>query len=378
MIPAVPAYLGQQFETAPPGHRFSVYFSVWSPQNWEIDKTRKATALKKVLQLPAASHEQIEALRERQQRLLLALPETGRLMLAAVTTAPLVTGMGMEHPLENGFAFLNPYGIPYLPGSGIKGVLRRAAEELRDAGSGWSDEIVEKLFGHQDSDDARRGALVFWDSIPEIKGNALAMDVMTPHYGEYYQGEFSPHDAGQPNPIVFMVIPPESRFTFQVMADEDRLPEGLLAGRWKTLLAAAAEHAFEWLGFGAKTSVGYGALERDRDAETEQERQYREAEKKMLEEKERRARLAAMSPLERDIGEIGSIEALVKALEQGHWSGDDQGRAATMIRDKMVSEKVWREKSEKKRPEKDKQYQRTLRVMKFLGNRDTTGHEHTD
>jgi CRISPR-associated protein Cmr6 len=31
--------------------------------------------------------------------------------------------------------------------------------------------------------------------------------------------------------------------------------------RWKVLLTVAFEHAFEWLGFGAKTSVGYGAME---------------------------------------------------------------------------------------------------------------------
>jgi CRISPR-associated protein Cmr6 len=372
MIPAVPAYLGDQFKTAPPGHRFSLYFPVWCPQSWEIEKKGKAGALKKILELPVASREQIAALRDRQQCLAVALLETGRLMLEAVTTAPLVTGMGMEHPLENGFAFLNPYGIPYLPGSSIKGVLRRAAEELRDAGSDWSDETVERLFGCEDSDDARRGALTFWDSIPEIKGNALAMDVMTPHYGEYYQGKSSPHDAGQPNPIVFMVIPPESRFSFQITADDGRLPEELQAGAWKILMETAAEHAFEWLGFGAKTSVGYGALERDRDAETKHERRHREAEKKRLEEKERQAHLAAMSPLERDIEEIGPIGALVKALGEGRWSGDDEYRAAEIIKDKMIKEKVWKEKSGKKRPEKDKLYQRTLLVMKSLAKQ---GHD---
>lgn len=31
--------------------------------------------------------------------------------------------------------------------------------------------------------------------------------------------------------------------------------------QWQTLLTAAFEHAFEWLGFGAKTAVGYGTME---------------------------------------------------------------------------------------------------------------------
>jgi CRISPR-associated protein Cmr6 len=34
---------------------------------------------------------------------------------------------------------------------------------------------------------------------------------------------------------------------------------------WKALLQSAFEHAFQWLGFGAKTAVGYGAMDhRDR------------------------------------------------------------------------------------------------------------------
>lgn len=44
--------------------------------------------------------------------------------------SPLATGLGNPHAVENGFAFLTPYGLPYIAGSGVKGVFRRAAEEL--------------------------------------------------------------------------------------------------------------------------------------------------------------------------------------------------------------------------------------------------------
>ena len=38
-----------------------------------------------------------------------------------------------------------------------------------------------------------------------------------------------------------------------------RLPESL-QNTWRDLLQTAFDHAFEWVGFGAKTSVGYGAM----------------------------------------------------------------------------------------------------------------------
>jgi len=35
-----------------------------------------------------------------------------------------VTGMGSSHPAENGFSWHPVLGTPYLPGAGVKGLLR--------------------------------------------------------------------------------------------------------------------------------------------------------------------------------------------------------------------------------------------------------------
>ena len=69
----------------------------------------------------------------------------------------------------------------------------------------------------------------------------------------------TPHDAGQPTPVSFLALPAGSVFDFHIICNEGRLPTSL-AGRWTGLLDAAATHAFDWLGFGAKTAVGYGAM----------------------------------------------------------------------------------------------------------------------
>jgi CRISPR-associated protein Cmr6 len=113
--------------------------------------------------------------------------------------------------------------------------------------------------------------------LPRLEGEQLLVDVMTPHQTHYYQpkaggarandkntaGSSSPHDSGQPNPIHFLTVPPGSGFVFHVACDPARLLPVLQDGRWRERLAEAFEHAFEWLGFGAKTAVGYGAMARD-------------------------------------------------------------------------------------------------------------------
>jgi CRISPR-associated protein Cmr6 len=246
--------------------------------------------------------------------------------------APFITGLGNEHPLENGFAFLNPYGMPYLAGSGVKGVVRRAAEELASGEWGeseWTQADVWCLFGidgeewgdgvpasradiefylspfsgdsSQTHADYRgqlariagtlkavayspehfhqfrrelhiRGLLSFWDTIPDC-GKQLRVEIMTAHHSDYLFGKGSPHDSEQPNPIRFLSVAPGSSFNFIVNCDQSRLTRlwPALADRWQSLLESAFEHAFQWLGFGAKTRVGYGAMTIDVNAMEERD-----------------------------------------------------------------------------------------------------------
>ena len=106
------------------------------------------------------------------------------------------------------------------------------------------------------------------------------VEIMTPHQSHYYQGKdvagsTNPHDSGSPNPISFLTVPPKSQFAFHVLCNNARLehlaPDLANNDRWKALLTEAFEHAFAWLGFGAKTSVGYGAMNSDAMQQKRQE-----------------------------------------------------------------------------------------------------------
>ena len=281
-IAAVPSYLQSEnpefYLSAPPGHRFLLYLAAWGEnhQNGTLDWRMKDRVRKMSLQggqivpivppqwvdipndqyactlaaglrpsddplkprprVPQADtglrpwRPMMDAILARQAAMASSVPVSARLCLPALATAPFTTGLGNEHPLENGFAFLNPYGLPYLPGSGVKGVLRQAVRELasgdwgaspwresnrslsevetnaaaRDTAQSVND--LDALFGREDSNNALRGALSFWDVIPQIKGDSLMVEIMTPHQGHYYQqkpaaGSTSPHDSGQrPSP----------------------------------------------------------------------------------------------------------------------------------------------------------------------------------
>lgn len=453
-IAAVPAYLGRDFKDASPGLRFGMYLPIWTerpdqeadvrkraearsregaevadmlqrqgmeatirnlqsrqqkalPGLWDKNDFAAKQAWKQVTAVSPRDKALSAALLTRQRHLAGVAGDAAVVCLEALAIAPFTTGLGNEHPLENGFAFLNPYGLPYLPGSGVKGVLRQAARELASGEWGdtsdWSKDrdfklrlnnenipfsTLDALFGLQSEDPQAqqlRGALTFWDVIPQIKGDNLAVDIMTSHQSHYYQQKAGPHDSGQPNPITFLTIPPGSGFAFHVQCDLDHLrrlaPELAVDERWKTMLTAAFEHAFQWLGFGAKTAVGYGAMQTDPAAAARHEAARREAEEeaqKRAAAAAREAELAQLSPLDREIREFvdgrqdknqSELSVLLGALKKDRWHGDDKIAVAQKVKAMMQASKKWKEKSEKKNPAKDDVYQDTLKVMAWLAGK---------
>lgn len=299
-VAAVPKYLpSNQFSKASPAVRFGPLLSIWT-NAWRKDDRGRREACNLVSRLTQNDRATIQALAARTDSLAKAIAPARVWSCAVEATAPFTTGLGNEHPLENGFSFLNPYGLPYLPGSGVKGVVREAARQLAEGmwedSRGWNKEIVasftieeegkekkipltalDVLFGRETPEGESghfRGVLTFWDVVPEIAGDRLRVEVMTPHQSHYYQqkpdnksgNSKTPHDSGQPKPILFLTVPPGSKFHFHVVCDLERLkrvaPALLAEDHWKKLLAAAFQHAFDWLGFGAKTAVGYGAMRR--------------------------------------------------------------------------------------------------------------------
>ncbi len=391
----VPAYLqGKDLGTASPGLRFGMFFSAWQP-DFSIGKESKVPALKAVGKLNANDEEAMKEIALRQTQLAQITANT--LTFDAIATAPFTTGLGNEHPLENGFAFLNPYGLPYLSGSGIKGVLRQAARELTSGEwgetHGWNETAITALFGKQTDEhdkEHQRGTLSFWDALPQIPGANLAVDIMTPHQGHYYQqndeatsgARTTPHDSGQPNPISFLTLPPGTKFAFHVRCDLPRLQslahdlaENL---RWQALLPAAFKQAFAWLGFGAKPAVGYGAMQTDPEIQARKDKeasQRHEQAEREARERQREAELKALSPVDRAIREcldarkdpnLGAIPALKNAIKAEQWHGEMKRDLALRLREMMQAAKKWKESTQAKKPEKDGDYQDTLLVKSWI------------
>jgi len=297
------------------------------------------------------------------------------------TTWNFVTGMGLPHPIENGLAWHPTLGVPYLSGSGVKGLLRAWVEE-------WMDELDDNTnqrlrlrqswFGMHKGDSGDNvdaaGDLIFFDAIP-VAPVELTMDIMTPHMGKWYenggkitnpanQPENVPADWHDPVPVPFLAVK-KAKFLFSIVPSQRLVDKA----EGKKVLDALIE-AIEMLGAGAKTAAGYGRIDKN-DAILES---LQEKIRKKREELQRQEKLAAMTPLEREIAKmlhakpdknLKDYVLLLQKLENGHWlDNNERKQVALKIKAEMEKDKVWRLTINK--PEKDKDYKRTLAVMKYL------------
>ncbi len=196
--------------------------------------------------------------------------------ISALCPWRLVIGLGASHPQETSMTLHHIYGIPYIPGSAVKGITRhwavlKFAEEkankdkedfekslksVSDALDKGEDiglnvdgvdfkELIE-IFGTQ----KQAGQVIFMDAYP-LENINLKIDIMNVHYPDYYSGGKPPADWQNPNPIKFLTVE-NTEFKFCLISQNKQL---LL----KTF--SLLKEALRDFGIGAKTSLGYGIFQ---------------------------------------------------------------------------------------------------------------------
>ena len=200
--------------------------------------------------------------------------------------SPLITGIGQTHPNEIGMVFDHTMGIPFIPASSVKGIVRFAhmLELIRSRNRSYIDSdkdgeyiiesdlqtLIPDIFGG-DSDIIKnekkktkkwRGKVIFLDAYPDNVPD-LHVDIMNPHYGQYYsddENKTPPADYLDPTPIKFLTVKPGTVFTFRALAPKD--------SDFIEPAKTAFQKALEDEGVGAKTAVGYGRFEIQRRADS--------------------------------------------------------------------------------------------------------------
>lgn len=186
-----------------------------------------------------------------------------RSVLLARALSPTICGMGERTPGENGLTLHPVYGVPYIPGTSLKGILRSWVLS-QDWGSEWRDggAAFASLFGMGGHDGAA-GVVDILDALPVAplaKGQRfLSVDVLTPHVAKYYQGVRPPDGWEGPNPVLFLVA--SASLSYRIVVEGQP--------SWVGKISEWLELALRERGVGAKSRAGYGRFECSKDDPTQ-------------------------------------------------------------------------------------------------------------
>lgn len=269
----------------------------------------------------------------------------------AKTKGRMVIGLGDESVLETSIALHHTYGVPYIPGSALKGLAASyARQRLEAADWGKESEAYKVIFGETEE----AGFITFFDALLHIDDNSepdqpgasvLRRDTITVHHPGYYQGDkknATPSDWDSPTPIPFLSA--TGSYLLALAAPDLENGQQWIRRVFKILRYALAE-----VGIGAKTSSGYGRM----ILETREEDDAPEEEEEI-----------AVTP-------EPAWESLLKRINKSSWSYDlfaaweqlppeDDG---TIKVAQALVEKVENVAGKKRSPKDEKRYQRLLQYL---------------
>ncbi|RKU12138.1 type III-B CRISPR module RAMP protein Cmr6 [Candidatus Poribacteria bacterium] len=319
----------------------------------------------------------ITQLRDRQTQQLQQFVSRGIQLYCVDATVDwrLVVGLGSEHVQETSMTLHHIYGIPYIPGSAVKGVLRhwwlqvlkedknflqqnpgfiKSKDEI-DESIALKDPIFLSIFGSQE----QRGEVRFLDAY-STEAVHFAIDIMNPHYPDYYSGSKPPTDHQSPRPINFLTVE-KTNFRFAFLAEDQKL---------LCKIKDRFEDALDMKGVGAKTAVGYGYF-RDFKDKTDTITDKLKQEQEAAEKQQKAKQLASLSPIERLAEEVKSLAD----------SQVDEERATEIYNNELPSLesddkqiiaqalKTYWQRINKWEGGSDKQRQKVMKVKSILGER---------
>ena len=209
----------------------------------------------------------------------------------------LVVGLGTAHVFETSLTIHHLFGVPYIPSTALKGVVRvadfwRIFQSENKAVKYLEKELYEEDLKEDDREEVIRhkllfgtqkfkGLLTFLDAYPVINKGAriFELDIMNVHYRGYYSEGKPPGDWENPTPINFLTVRKGTVFCFWVLFDKKRA-ENLMKGEkipkkakeilndfvnntqiLESFVKDLLKDALSFFGVGAKTRLGYGIFE---------------------------------------------------------------------------------------------------------------------
>lgn len=174
------------------------------------------------------------------------------------STTKALIGMGNASVHEFGVSLNRPWGVPYIPGTTLKGLA--SAYLAKYGGNEWGrnqddskkSPFQVQLFGGTLEKKDYIGSVIFNDAwlVPADR-QWFVRDIINVHYPSYYRGERLPDGVDNPIPVSIAALAPGLRFWVSLEGDTQEVQ----------FIKDVLRRALSEEGVGGKTAVGYGRFE---------------------------------------------------------------------------------------------------------------------
>lgn len=306
-----------------------------------------------------------------------ALSQHGAVVVYAELGSRLIINLSDSLIQNAGICLDRHTGLPYIPGSAVKGVTRHVALSHLRCGDLALDDF-KAIFGSSESDFTntgksigelsdfadglikaemtQKGGVDFLAAYPIEKEPLIAVDISNVHRPDYYEsGKVEDLAKEKPRPNTFPTVEQGARFAFFVVQNAIGVSPELFS-RVREFLV----EAITLCGIGGKTGAGYGwfkdvtaEIEAKIKAEAERDEERRQKERAAAEEAERsaalraeQARKAALSPCERVLEEWtkSKIKGIVNGRRMAHFDElekDEKRGVVDALRTEGIGVGVW-------------------------------------
>ncbi|MBB5149084.1 type III-B CRISPR module RAMP protein Cmr6 [Ureibacillus thermosphaericus] len=253
-------------------------------------------------------------------------------VLRAFSEGKLLIGTGAIHVLESTLTIHQIYGVPYIPASSMKGLVRNWVVQAFFNGEDPFDQKTDKTLDEKQKivkaimidifgDKEHRGKAQFYDVFPSTDYD-IVPDVLTVHFPNYYQRKSEATDNQTVIPFTGLQVIEASyydiRFTLRKYRKE-RMQSSFSSEELMKILKDWVTKMLLESGVGAKTSTGYGQFYKVEEVTSEFLEQFEQKQRKMEEirrQEEEAKRLALLKPDERLVEIILQLDESVTSQDQ--------------------------------------------------------------
>ncbi|WP_243293116.1 type III-B CRISPR module RAMP protein Cmr6 [Bacillus sp. FJAT-47783] len=339
-------------EAFAPANKHSIghlWYHIHFNQTEKVENYKKKYKTKNLKPYYNVSHE-VKSISEKmmEQRLQAFVDLSSQVYVKLLEGKPigrLVHGLGGGHVRETSLTIHPVYGVPFIPASSVKGVVRNWY--IHAFCDGNEEDLAEDVLGSTIFGTQNRKGIIQFHDIFLIKDLSIEQDILTTHFKDYYGQRNAATDTQKLNLVPFLTVHVSSADIYLTTNKYVKTPCEYKTEELLEMVAQWTGIALREFGIGSKTSSGYGYFTEIHDVTDTKLKQFIEKRQmeiaqrkaKLVEERRRQEQERIQKEIEQKIAQMDEKERLLYQINHLENRQEDVLKSKNKLFDKVINQR---------------------------------------